>query len=134
MKIQTRLTINFTLLVVGLFTARSVVNYLAVTNYTQKKFYSRLHAKALSTADRLLTVNRIDSAILKEVDLAQQDLLNGETISIYDSTNRKIYSSNDSINFKLSKQLFENIKIQQYLRYTDGPYKVIGIYYASSSN
>ncbi len=111
-----------------------MINYLAVNDYTQKVFYSRLYQKALTTADRLLIVNRIDSALLKEIDQSQYDMLTDESISIYDSTYKEIYTNNDSVNFKTSATLFKKIKEQKYLRYTDGQYKILGIYYANSSN
>ncbi len=129
MKIQNRLTIYFAALVVILFTGRSAVNYTSVRNYTEKRFYERLQERAMTTADRLLKVNRIDSSLLKEIDLSQYDALAGENISIYDSTFKEIYSSNDTIFFATSPGLFQSIRDNKYLRYSEGPYKVLGIYY-----
>jgi signal transduction histidine kinase len=63
--------------------------------------------------------------MLKTIDQAQYDLLKNENISVYDSTDREIYTNNDTIYFPTSKELFENIRDKKEIRYTEGPYKII---------
>ncbi len=134
MKIQPRLAIYFALLVSALIVIRSIITYVAIYNYNQKVFYNRLHEKALTAADLLLNVGQIDSALLKVIDRSQYDRLPDENISIYDSTNKQLYSNNDTLYFTTTPELFTEIKEKKYLRYTDGPYKIIGIYYANSKS
>ena len=45
MKIRTRLTINFTVLVMGIIFAGSVITYLAVSTYHEQEFRKHLYAK-----------------------------------------------------------------------------------------
>src|ERR1043165_8327331 len=132
MKIQPKLTIYFAILVVALIIIRSLITYAAIYNYNEKEFYNRLHEKALTTASLLLKVNQVDSALLKIIDRSQYDLLEDENISIYDSTYKELYTNNDTVYFQTSKALFDEIKEKKYLRYSQGPYKIIGIYYTDA--
>jgi len=128
MKIRTRLTINFTVLVMGIIFAGSVITYLAVSTYHEQEFRKHLYAKSMTTTELLLKVDLIDSAKLKTIDRAQYDLMENENISVYDSTNREIYTNNDTVYFKVYPALFEEIKSKKELWYTEGPYKIVGIY------
>ena len=101
MKIRTRLTINFTVLVMGIIFAGSVITYLAVSTYHEQEFRKHLYAKSMTTTELLLKVDLIDSAKLKTIDRAQYDLMENENISVYDSTNREIYTNNDTVYFKV---------------------------------
>ena len=128
MKIRTRLTINFTVLVMAIILAGSVITYLAVSSYHEQEFRKHIYAKSLTTTELLLKVVQIDSAKLKTIDRAQYDLMVNENISVYDSTNREIYTNNDTIYFKVYPALFQEIKQKKELWYTEGPYKIVGIY------
>jgi signal transduction histidine kinase len=130
MRIRTRLTIYFTALVLLIISVRVIITYTSLSRYKENEFYHRLHAKAITTAILLLKVQNIDSALLKKIDRAQNDLLLGENISIYNSENREIYSNNDTLYYKVSDELFERIRSEGEIRYKEGPYKIIGFNYS----
>ena len=130
MKIRTRLTLYFTVLVMGIIIIGSAITYFAISSYHQREFRNHLYAKSLTTTELLLSVLQADSALLKTIDRAQYDLLVNENITIYDSTNREIYSNNDTVNFKVYPALFKEIKEKKELWYSEGPYQIVGIYNA----
>ncbi|HLP49543.1 MAG TPA: HAMP domain-containing sensor histidine kinase [Chitinophagales bacterium] len=132
MTIQPRLTVYFTMLVMALVFVLSFVSYISIQSYSQQEFYSRLEEKARITADLLLKVNEVDSAILKSIDRSEYDLLSHENISIYNASNHEIYTNNDSVYFKTSPGLFAEIRSKKYVRYAEGPHKVVGIYLHSN--
>lgn len=134
MTIQPRLTIYFTVLVMALVLVLSFISYVSIQSYSQEEFYSRLEEKARSTAGLLLKVNQIDSAILKSIDRSEFDLLSHENISIYNANFREIYSTNDSVYFKVSPGLFAEIRSKKYVRYREGDYKIVGLYLGNRGN
>lgn len=130
MRIRTRLTIYFSVLVILIISVRVVITYSSLKRYKENEFYHRLHAKAITTAVLLLKVQNIDSALLKKIDRAQNDLLLGENISIYNSENHEIYTNNDTLYYKVSDELFERVRNEGEIRYKEGPHKIIGFNYS----
>ncbi len=129
MRIRTRLTLYFTGLVLIIITLRIVITYTSLSNFTRNEFYHRLHAKALTTASLLFNVQDIDSAMLKKIDRAQNDVLLEENVSIYDSTNRLIYTNNDTVYYPVSDTLFEKIRTENEIRYKVGEHDVVALVY-----
>ena len=130
MKIRTRLTIYFTALVMAIITIGSMITYVAISGYHQQEFKKHIYTKSLTTTKLFLKVLQVDSAFLKTIDKAQYDLLENENITIYDSANREIYTNNDTVDFKVYPALFDKIRKQKEFWYTEGPYKIVGIYNA----
>lgn len=134
MTIRTRLTIYFCFVTFLVLLIISLFIYFSIKDYNNRVFYNRLQAKALTTASRLLKIERLDPALLKIIDNAEYDLLDYENITVYDSTNTQIYTNNDTINYQTSPQLFQRIHEEKQIRYTEGPYKVIAFEYDYKSN
>jgi signal transduction histidine kinase len=134
MKIRTRLTVYFTILVMAIVLAGGLITYISVYRYNEKIFYDRLQAKALTTAHRRLEVQEVDSALLANIDKYQHDLLPAENITVYDSADHDIYTNNDTIYYKEYKALFDNIREKHYIRYIEGPYKIIAFTYNANGN
>ena len=128
MTIRTRLTIYFTALVMGIILIGSAITYFSISSYHQREFKKHIYAKSLTTTELFLKVLQVDSMLLKTIDRAQYDLLENENITIYDSTNREIYTNNDTIDFKIYPALFEKIRKEKEFWYTEGKYKIVGIY------
>lgn len=134
MKIRTRLTLYFTFLVMAIVLAGSAVTYLSVYQYNEKVFYERLYGKAITTAQRRLEMEEVDSALLARIDKYQRDILVDENITVYDSTDHDIYTNNDTIYYKEYKALFDNIRAKKYIHYTEGRYKIIAFTYNVNGN
>jgi len=127
MQIRTRLTLQFTLLVsILLLLSFLSVFFLARWQWDQE-FKHRLFDKAITSATLLLKVEQVDSALLKIIDRAKQDYLYRENISILDEQMNEIYSSNDTIDFNLSKAQFAQVQKQGRVHLSISPFSVVGI-------
>jgi signal transduction histidine kinase len=127
MQIRTRLTLQFTLLVSGLL----LLSFLAVFFFARwqwdQEFNHRLFDKAITSATLLLKVEQVDSALLKIIDRAKQDYLFRENISIFDEALNELYTSNDTIDFRLSARQFEEVQKEGRVQFTMEPFSVVGI-------
>jgi hypothetical protein len=96
-------------------------------------FYDRLRSKAKSQAELLLKVQvpLINSEVLKALDETNRDLIYDENIFIFDEKNRLIYSNTASQSKALhvSNYWLDEIRKAGQIRYNDGDYKVVGLYY-----
>ncbi len=131
MQIRTRLAIQFSLLVSGIL----LVTFLAVYFFTyfnvNEDFYDRLRSKAFSRAE-LLLLPQVDSDILRTLDETNRDLIYNENILIFDEKNRLIYSNlanPRTKNIHVSNYWLDQIRKSGQIRYVDGKYKVVGVYY-----
>lgn len=127
MQIKVRLAIQFTVLVTAILLLSFSILYFLVWQSTDHAFQKRLHDKALTSAILLLKVEKIDSALLKTIDLAKKDVLFRENITIYDENRKILYTNNDSLDFEISAdQFFEILRGQTiYLLETD--FDVVGL-------
>lgn len=129
MQIRTRLTIQFTMLVSSILLVSFLAIYYFTNIYTVEDFYDRLRSKALSTAELLLKVRQIDTELLKVFDKSNRDLIFNENILIFDERNRLIYANTDSLSINISNYWLNEIRRADQIRYKDGEYNVVGIYY-----
>jgi len=129
MKIKTRLWIYFMLLVMFIVGVSFFVLYYSTYRSSEKNFYSRLKAKATTTAQRRLYVVGLDSSLLSRIDKEERDVYKDENITVYDSTDKEIYTNNDTVNYPLSRQLFDRIRMVSDTQYTMGPVRVVAFTY-----
>lgn len=99
MQIRTRLTLLFFLITSTLLTAALLAIFVLTEQNQKADFFKLLEARANTTADLLIEVDEIDSALLKQIDSTKKDVLFYENISIYDSQNTEIYTNNDTLDF-----------------------------------
>jgi signal transduction histidine kinase len=117
MKIKTRLTINFTLLVAGILAVSSISVYLFSLSYRQHDFYTRLRHKALNTATLLLNVKDINVDLLKVIDETTISTLRDVKVWVLDENKNILYSNADS--FATAKIL----PAFSYMRWTDSNFR-----------
>jgi signal transduction histidine kinase len=117
------------LLVMFIVGVSFAVLYWSTYRSSEKNFYNRLKAKAITTAQRRLYVNGVDSIILKRIDREERDVYKDENITVYDSLDREIYTNNDTINYPLSKDLFDRIRIQNDTQYKMGNVRIVAFTY-----
>ncbi|HEV7349597.1 HAMP domain-containing sensor histidine kinase [Telluribacter sp.] len=129
MQIRTRLTVQFSLLVSAILLVAFLAIYYFTFVNTNEDFYDRLRSKAVSTAELLLKVRQVDTELLKVFDKSNRDLIYNENILIFDEKNRLIYANTDSLSIHVSNFWLDEIRRAEQIRYTDGEYKVVGIYY-----
>ncbi|NIJ54247.1 sensor histidine kinase [Dyadobacter arcticus] len=134
MQIRTRLTVQFSLLVSGILLITFLAIYFFSYSNVTEDFYDRLRSKAKSQAELLLKVQvpLINSEVLKALDETNRDLIYDENIFIFDEKNRLIYSNTTTPQIKalhVSNYWLDEIRKSGQIRYKDGDYKVVGLYY-----
>lgn len=132
MQIRTRLTLQFTLLVSGIL----LISFLAIYYFsyinTKEDFYDRLRSKAEGTASLLLKVKEIDNELLKIIDGTNRDQIFHDNMIIFDEENRVIYSNITppaQPAISISNYWLDEIRRDGEIRYSDGEYEVVGLYY-----
>jgi len=129
MKIKTRLWIYFMLLVMFIVSVSFLILYYAQYRSSERNFYNRLRAKAITTAQRRLYISGVDSLLLAKIDKEERDVYKDENISVYDSMDREIYTNNDTVNYPLSRSLFDRIRAEKEIEYTMGNIRVVAFTY-----
>lgn len=129
MKIKNRLWIYFMLLVMFIVGVSFLILYFSTYRSSERNFYNRLKAKAITTAQRRLYVKGVDSLLLSRIDKEERDVYKDENITVYDSLDREIYTNNDTVNYPLSKELFERIRVENDTQYKLGNVRVVAFTY-----
>jgi signal transduction histidine kinase len=129
MQIRSRLTFQFTLLVSAIVLVSFVAIYALRSWYTNEQFYRRLKQKALTTAELLLTVEAVNSDLLKLIDQSNRDVYFDERISIYDYLNNRLYTNGDTLGFQVDARLLDRVRLEGEWTEQQGPYKIVGIRY-----
>lgn len=128
--IRTRLTIQFTYIVMFLLILFSFIIYYFSATYRESEFYSRLENKAINTAKLLIEVKEVDYDLLKIIDRNTINALYNEKVLIYDYKDILIYDSLDDDSIQVSKTLLDNIRLKKEIRFHEGKNEVIGLLYA----
>ncbi|MFM7488344.1 MAG: ATP-binding protein [Cytophagales bacterium] len=127
MRIRSRLTLQFTLLVSAILLVAFFTVYFVSKRSNRDEFYRRLREKAITSAVLLLKVEQVDSTLLKTIDLTNQDVLYRENISIFDSAGREIYTNNDTIRFDAPLRLIKEIGVNGENRFAQEEFEIVGI-------
>ena len=134
MQIRAKLTLQFTLLVSVIVLAIFVVIYWLRNNYIEDEFYKRLTQKASTSAELLVTIKEVNAKLLKKIQKANNDVLYRENLIIYDYKNIKVFSGNDTIRFKVTTEMLNQVQKQHYARFKQGDFKIVGMLYTDRFN
>lgn len=96
MKIKTKLTTTFTLLVASILTISFIGIYIFTMIYRQNEFLSRIRVNALNTATLLLNVEDISTEQLKIIDVSTKSTINGLNVWVLDKSKSILYGKTDS--------------------------------------
>lgn len=127
MQIRQRLTLQFSVVVFFFLLLSFSAIYFFTYWHNLDEFRERLHDKAVTSAILLLRVDQVDSSLLKVIDRAKHDVLYMENITVYDSTNREIYTNNDTVNFLLEPELLTSIRRRGSLNFRYHDFEVSGL-------
>ena len=127
MQIRSRLTLQFSLLVSAIILIAFVSIYYFSEQRSEGEFYKRLKDKAITSAILLLKIEKVDSALLKTIDLSKHDVLYGENISVFNDENKEIYTNNDTIQFDALPLMLQKIRNKGEQKISQGKYDIIGI-------
>ncbi|WP_234734367.1 sensor histidine kinase [Tellurirhabdus bombi] len=127
--IRTRLTYQFVILVTAILLFFSVGVYFFSKLYLEKRFFKRLQDRALTTTALLFDLKATNSAVLKLVDLSNNDPLSNEKISIYNDTSKKIIFSTNPANSRFHEQFIPQLTAGKETTYIHfGEYQILAIH------
>lgn len=129
MQIRSRLTINFSGIVIVILAVSFLSIYLSSSSYRHDEFVSRLNEKASTTADLYFTVKEVDSTLLKLIDSKKRDLLFKENILIFNPNFQRLYQSTDSLFFNLPLAQLGSLEPGYITEFEDGDFEIIGFIY-----
>jgi signal transduction histidine kinase len=134
MQIRARLTLQFTLLVSVIVLAIFVLIYWLRLNYVEDEFYKRLTQKASTSAELLVSVKEVNAKLLKKIQKANNDVLYRENIILYDYKNVKVLSGNDTIRFKVTPEMLNQVRKLHFAKFKQGEFKIVGMLYTDRFN
>ncbi|MFN8348870.1 MAG: HAMP domain-containing sensor histidine kinase [Spirosomataceae bacterium] len=129
MKIQTKISIQFSLIVAGLLTVFSFVIYQLFAEFREQEYYDRLKSKAVTTAQLLIKVDEIDRDLLKIIDKNTLSALVDEKVLVFDQQNKLFYSSLDDHVIHFGKDLLDRVRKEKYVETQDDDNEVVGLLY-----
>jgi len=127
MQIRLRLTIQFAIVVFLFLVVSFSLVYFFMYRNNERAFHERLHDKAITSATLLLHVDEVDSSLLKIIDRAKHDVLVGENITVYDSANQELYTTTDTVFFRLEPSVLDGIRTNGDQYFTFENFDVAGI-------
>src|ERR1035437_2682524 len=108
MKIKHRLTINFSILVLGIMVFSSISIYLFYTKHRQEDFLIRVQNKAINTVT-LLNTAPFDKKLLKIIDHSSVTNMDDLIVIILDSLKHIQYANQDSVKISKSFPVFKKL-------------------------
>jgi signal transduction histidine kinase len=134
MQIRSRLTLQFLLWVGAILLVSFSAIYLLTWLNSESRFYRRIRSKALTTAEIVSRLHRVDTTLLKTVLQSNRDLFPQENIAVYNHLNRKIYDSNDSVTFPVSPVFLQQVRSEGEVHFRSGQFKAMGMFYKGQDN
>lgn len=133
MNIRIKLILRFTTIVATILILFSLAVYILSANYRREEFYSRLESRAISTARLLLSVEEVNTELLRIIERNTISLLPDERIMMYNPNNELIYFNGNDTAQLVSHALLEKIRTKNKLYYTDGEVEGFGMVYGANS-
>lgn len=133
MRIKTKLTFLFAIIVATILIIFSASIYVLSSNFRVNQFNSRLDNKALSTVTLLIAVEEVDRNILKIID-KNTAILPEEEVHIFNYLNQSIYSSIDKGTIEITPALLNRIRLEEKVRFTSGQKECVGMLYTDRFN
>lgn len=133
MEIRTRLTLQFIIVVASFLLVSFLIIYFSIEESRKTRFYKRLNNRAITAAELLFQVDRVDSSLLKLISKTERDRLNNENISIFNFENRLLYTNNDTIHdgkdLGITPTLLNEIRLEKRMAFTYGSFELLGLVY-----
>lgn len=127
MKIRTRITLQFTIIVSVILVVFAGTIYFISATHRKEEFYSRLKDNALTTVKLFSDVDEVDSDLLKIIDKNSASTLPGEKIFVFDARNKLVYSNPESAQITTDVSLLEKIRQETEVKYAEADKEAIGV-------
>jgi signal transduction histidine kinase len=133
MKIRTRLSIQFSLIVASILILFSAAVYFFSADYRKQEFYTGLRDKGLTTGRLFIEVDEVDSVLLKIIDKNTVSVFPQEEVVIFDNFNKEVYRNNDTVGIVPTADEIKKIRQEKEYRYRKGQYEIIGLEYRAKN-
>ena len=133
MKIRSRLTLQFSLLVVTILLLFAYSIFYFSNQYRSEEFNSRLYEKAKNTVYLLSDVNEVTTEILKVIG-NNTITLPDEQVIIFDYNNREIFISKEFPKVKIKDELISSVKKNGLIDFKVGKRDGIGLLFKGKKN
>ena len=134
MNIRTKLTLRFAVIVASILSIFSISVYVLSEDYRREDFFSRLESRGITTARLLVSVQEINTDLLKIIDKNSVYALIQEQVLIFDRNNKLIYNSLEKSEFNVSTDLLDKIRREKQIEFTENDLEIIGIVYNDASD
>jgi len=134
MQIKHKLTLQFVIIVASIFFLSLLAIYYFSDKYRRIQFEGRLVERANTTAVLLVDVTGVDSTLLKIIDRNNPSALINENIAIFNQGNKLLYCNNDSLEFLLNDELFNKVRTNKEIFFSQGGFEITGIEYRGKEN
>ena len=128
MKIKTKLTLLFTLIVALLLIALNLYIYSTNKSYASSNFLNQLRERTYAAANVYLEEDEVSPKIFHEFQSKLLEKLPGETLRMYDSENQPVFIKDSSISSFPVSVIEKTRKDKLYKNKSDGIY-TCGIFY-----
>jgi signal transduction histidine kinase len=129
MNIRSKLIILFVSIVAVISIGTSAAIYFFSSDYRQDDFYRRMENKGRITARLLIEVDEVNEDVLKRIEKDNPINLANEKIVIYDFKDSILYTSDDERELQIPKDLLDQVRLDEQVRFTQKNYEGIGFLY-----
>lgn len=129
MKIRSKLTYKFTLIVASLLLLFSLAIYLFNLRLRIERFDKRLHDKGMTTAKLFVKVLEENSHLLKIFDTHNYTKLANEKATIYDERGNELYTSSEMPAARVPDELKQLTDTEKIIHFNHGDDEAIGFIY-----
>ncbi len=104
----------------------SAAIYLSSARFRMEDFYSRLHDKAINTANVLFSTDRFNASKILKIENETPDFLQNKKIIIINFKNDVVYSSDDKKEIEIRNYVLERVRMGYIVTYKQDKFNVIG--------
>lgn len=127
MKIRTRITLQFSIIVSVILITFSIIIYSLLSNFRKTEFSNRLKDKALTSVKLLSDVDEVTDKLLKIIDRNAVNPLPEEKVYIYDTNFKLLYSNLPEDKDDIKKNILNKILSEEDIKFIDDKSEAIGI-------
>lgn len=134
MKIRTKLTLTFFLVVIFILSIVTVSIHFFFANYRQNDFYRRLKNRAINTATLITEGEEEGAKLLRRIESRNPVNLPKLYIFVFNNNTEQLYSTENDSNIAIDTSLLNRIKREEEVKYHCEGLEVIGFRFIDKSN
>ncbi len=126
MKIRTKITLTFFLIVIVILSMVSGAIYFSSANYRESDFYRRLKNRAINTTNIFIEFRELEPDLLRILEQDNPANLPNQFVAIFNERDRKLYASDSAGMIPIESALLTRIAPGKDLRFRHNDFEVLG--------